>query len=159
MSKQDQVVEMVKAGQYTREEIMAEVGCTPGALSSYLSGMRNAAKFTGAEICPTIDENGVFSVTTFEAFEEAKAEAAANRKPKAPTKTPEDRWIAASKRVSRCEKAAASARGRAENSPDDHELDLRAQKADIELELAQIEMMRAEADRSPKAADDDEELM
>ena len=159
MSKQDQVVELVKAGQYNRDEILAEVGCTAGALSSYLSGMRNAAKFTGAEICPVIDENGVFSVTTYEEFEAQKAEAAANRKPKAPAKTPEERWMAASKRVTRCEKAAASARDRADGNPDDRETDLRARKADIELELAQIEMERAERDYSPEAAVEEDELM
>ena len=47
-SKETVVVEMVKAEQYTREEILAESGATPGSLASYLTAMRNAAKFTGA---------------------------------------------------------------------------------------------------------------
>ena len=75
-SKETVVVEMVNAEKYTREEILAASGATPGSLASYLTAMRNAAKFTGAACCPIeVEEDGkkIFKVTTWDEAEAAKA--------------------------------------------------------------------------------------
>jgi len=153
MSKETIVVEMVKAGQSTREEIKDAADCTSGSLASYLSAMRNAAKFTGAVICPIEVAAGteedadrkVFQVMTFDEVEEIKAERTANRPSAASKKTPAERLEAAKKRLIRCENAAEKAVERAENDDSNEELELRADKAQIEVKLAEFELARAEA--------------
>lgn len=166
-SKQDVVVRLVREGVHTRQEIKDQAGCTAGALASYLSGMRNAAKFTGAEVCPVEvsldDGKKVMQVTTFALAEEAKAERATKTK-SASTKTPAERLEAAKKRVEKCGVALDKAQERAEASEDNRELELRFKKAEIDAELADIELARCEAlivedesmDDVPEA---DEELM
>jgi len=141
-SKQDVVVRMVTSGEFTREQIKSEADCTSGALASYLSGMRNAAKYSpGIEMCPVTDDNGVMSAITFEAAEALKAEKTTTTK--APAKTPAERFEAADKRVIRTGNILAKAQERFDNAPDNRELELRLKKAEIELELAEIELSRA----------------
>lgn len=151
-SKQDVVVGLVQAGTYSREELRKIAGCTSGALATYISGMRNAAKFTGATICPietTIEIDGVekkvMTVVTFDEYESARAEATVKATTKAPAKSPEVRLADAETRINRCTKAVDSAKGRLDENGDDIELDLRHQKAVIELKLADIELDRAQA--------------
>ena len=144
-SKQDLVIELVKAGTHTREQIKEQVGCTTGSMASYLSTMSNIAKYTDADMCPVSDENGIMSVTTFALAQEAKAAKAANTKPKAPAKTPAERLDAATKRVARCGNALESAKTRAENDSENRELELRHNLAVINAELADIELARAQA--------------
>lgn len=164
MSKEQIVVDMVKAGESTREEIKEEAECTSGSLASYLSGMRNAAKYTGVAICPVeiVDPNDedrkIFTVMTFDEVEEIKAERVA--KPAASKKTPAERLEAAEKREARCDKAVEAADKRADADPDNEELSLRAQKADIEFKLAGIELERAQmlVDDAPEL-DEEAELV
>jgi hypothetical protein len=148
-SKQDVVVRLVQEGTHTRQEIKDAADCTSGALASYLSGMRNAAKFTGAAVCPmeVVLEDGkkVFTAVTFEAAEEAKAAKAATASASTSTKTPAERLEAATKRVDRCDSALDKAKERYEAAEDNRELELRFNKAEIEAELASIELKRAEA--------------
>lgn len=164
MNKQEHVVNLVKAGIHSRTEIKELVGCTSAALASYFSGMRNAANFTGAEICPLeiekeIDgeKKKVFTVTTFDEAERIKAERAANRT-SAAAKTPAERKAAADKRVTKCEGTLDKARERHEGDPENEEIKLRFQKAEIELKLAEIELKRAAelVTGDDAAADDDE---
>jgi len=167
-SKEEIVVGMVKAGIHTRQEIKDESGCTSASLASYLSGMRNAAKFTGVSICPIEieDDDGkkVFRVILFADYEAAKAERAANKPSAASKKTPAERLDGAEKRLIRCESAYDKAKDRAEADEDNRELELRSDKAQIELELADIELKRAqalidsdeaEADEAPEADEDE----
>ena len=64
-SQQERVQEMIVAGKYTRAEIIAEVGCTPGSFASYLTAWRSAAKFTGAPCYPIeVGENKIFQFMT-----------------------------------------------------------------------------------------------
>ena len=148
MSKEDIVVSMVKEGKHTREEIRNAAGCTAGSFASYLTGMRMAAKHTGSEIYPIEVEDPndpkrkVFTVATFDKVEEMKAERAAST-PAGPKKTPEERYQAAVKRLERCKNSLAKARERAELNTGSRELELRTQKAEIEFELAGIELQRA----------------
>jgi len=102
-TKQDKVVEMVKAGKYTRKEILEAVGCTSGALASYLSGMRNAARYTGAVLCPVevageVAGEKVFTVMTIDEAETQRAESTVKRS-SGPAKSPSALLDLAQKRV------------------------------------------------------------
>jgi hypothetical protein len=168
MSKQDIVVEMVKEGKHTRQEIKDAAECTSGALATYFSGMRNAAKFTGSEICPVEiqdpgdEERKIMVVMTFEDAEERRASRV--KVSAAPKKTVEERFEAVKKRIIRCNSLFDKALTRFEGNPDNEELDLRQQKADIECKLAGIEYealstLIDDADTEPgtKATDEDEQ--
>lgn len=164
-NKQQIVADLVKQGIYTRAEIKEQAGCTSAALASYFSGMRNAAQFTGVAVCPVETEKEidgevkkVFVAMTFEDAEALKAEKAATRSA-ASAKTPKERKEAADKRVDKCSTALDKARERHENAPDNEELKLRFQKAEIELRLAEIEQSRAaELITEDDAAADDAEV-
>jgi hypothetical protein len=149
MSKETQVFEMVKEGNRTRQEIIEAADCTPGSFASYLSAFRNAAKLTGAPVCPVEvpseddPERKVFTVTTFEEAETLKAAQASTRKSAGPAKTPEERFLAAKKRLARCEKAEANASERADANEGNEELELRAEKATIERKLAELAFQEA----------------
>jgi hypothetical protein len=148
LSKQDIVVQMVQEGIHTRQEIKDGADCTPGALASYLSGMRNAAKFTGAKVCPieiTLEDGKkVYTVMTFQEVEEAKA-ARTTTTSSATSKSPAERLDAAIKRATKCEVAVDKATERYEANDDNLELELRMQKAQIEAQLADIEVARSQA--------------
>lgn len=116
MTKEEQVVNMIKEGTHTREEILKEVGVKPTVMASYLSGMRSAAKFTGAEIYPVevLDKESnkrLFKVMT---MDDAQAYIEAHRKTTSSTgkaRTPLDKLRLARKRLRR----AVAALGRWEN--------------------------------------------
>jgi hypothetical protein len=145
VTKQDIVVKMVKEGIHTREEIKTAADCTAGALASYLSGMRNAAKYTGEAICPVQNENGIYSVVTFAEADAAKAEKVSIRTSAGPKKTPAERLAQAETRVTRCGNLLAKAKERLDENPDNRELQLRHQLAEINSELANIEFTKASA--------------
>ena len=66
---QEMIQEMISASEYTRAEIIAEVGCTSGSFASYLTAWRSAAKFTGAPCYPIEvmeDDRKVFKFMTAE---------------------------------------------------------------------------------------------
>lgn len=84
-SHQELVQEMISAGEYTRAEIIAEVGCTSGSFASYLTAWRSAAKFTGAPCYPIeVGENKIFQFMT--ADEAAKVRPASKAKTKSKSK-------------------------------------------------------------------------
>jgi len=140
-SKQEQVIELVKAGKSTRDEIRETVGCTAGSLASYLSTMSNIAKYSGAELCPITDEDGKMTVTTYEKAEAARA--ARGGKSRASAKSPADRLKAAKLRITRTTNAAGSAATRLEADPDNEVLQLRVTIADANKRLAEIEFETA----------------
>ncbi len=155
LSKQEQVIELVKAGESTREQIKEAVDCTIGSLASYFSTMSNIAKYSGVALCPVTNADGIMSVTTYEEAEAAKAERTASR-PAASKKSPEERLDAAEKRMIRCTNAEVSAAKRAEDNPDNKELELRADQAVINLKLAEIELDRSkELCHATEAAEED----
>ena len=64
-SHQEHVQELISAGEYTRADIIAKVGCTSGSFASYLTAWRSAAKFTGAPCYPIeVGENKIFQFMT-----------------------------------------------------------------------------------------------
>lgn len=86
-SHQELVQEMISAGEYTRADIIAKVGCTPGSFASYLTAWRSAAKFTGAPCYPIeAGENKIFQFMT--ADEAAEVRPAPKAKSKSKGKNP-----------------------------------------------------------------------
>lgn len=81
-NKLDIIVSTIKAGNATRDSIVKAAGCTPKAFASYLTSLRNGAKYSGAAICPIEDANKVFFLGTYEQYEAQKpvaGEAAAEK--------------------------------------------------------------------------------
>lgn len=160
MSKEMIVKKLIDEGKSTREDLRDAAECTAGSLASYLSAFRNAAKFTGAAICPIeIDVDGakVFVFKTFDEVEQLKAERTP-AKAKTAAKTPQERLDAATKRVIRTDKAMEATAGRAQADPDNRELDLRYQKASIEAQLAELDLAKvteAMPDEEPETTDAD----
>jgi len=147
-SKQDVVVRLVKEGMHSRVAIKEEAGCTSGALASYFSGMRNAAKYTGEPLCPVEieleDGSKVMVAKTIEEVESIKEERAATRTTAAAKKSPEERYEAAVSRLSRCESALDKLDDRISSADGEvaEEVTLRFEKAKIEVRLAEIELDR-----------------
>ena len=113
-SHQELVQEMISAGEYTRADIIAKVGCTPGSFASYLTAWRSAAKFTGAPCYPIeVGENKIFQFMT--ADEAAEVRPASKAKSKSKGKNPlvtrdrlEQRILQLSTRIEKLEDAADS---------------------------------------------------
>ena len=146
-SKETIVVEMVNAEKYTREEILAASGATPGSLASYLTAMRNAAKFTGATCCPIeVEEDGrkIFKVTTWDAAEAVKAARVPKTKKSEP-KTFEERLDAAQKRVAKATIQLDKAKAAFEET-ETRTSELRVTILEAELELAEIALDKLQAD-------------
>ena len=146
-SKETVVVEMVNAEKYTREEILAASGATPGSLASYLTAMRNAAKFTGATCCPIeVEEDGkkIFKVTTWDEAEAVKAARVPKTKKSEP-KTFEERLDAAQKRVAKVTIQLDKAKAAFEET-ETRTSELRVTILEAELELAEIALDKLQAD-------------
>lgn len=146
-SKETIVVEMVNAEKYTREEILAASGATPGSLASYLTAMRNAAKFTGAVCCPIeVEEDGkkIFKVTTWDEAEAVKAARVPKTKKSEP-KTFEERLDAAQKRVAKVTVQLDKAKAAFEET-ETRTSELRVTILEAELELAEIALDKLQAD-------------
>ena len=147
-SKETVVVEMVNAEQYTRAEILAESGATPGSLASYLTAMRNAAKFTGATCCPIeVEEDGkkIFKVTTWDEAEALKAARVPKTKKSEP-KTFEERLDAAQKRVAKVTVQLDKAKAAFEET-ETRTSELRVTILEAELEIAEIEIAEIALDK------------
>lgn len=142
-SKQDVVFKMVKEAKWTRDEIKEAAGCTAGAFASYLTGLRNAAKYSGQGICPVEVDDGngkkVFKPVTYkEAMAVERGSAT-----RTSSKSPEERYVAAHKRGVRTENAFNAATERLKADPKNKELQLRNMKAEADFGLAAIELGRA----------------
>lgn len=112
-SQQELVQEMISAGEHTRAEIIAEVGCTSGSFASYLTAWRSAAKFTGAPCYPIeVGENKIFQfMTADEAAEVQPTRAKSKPKGKNPLVTRDrlvQRILQSTNRIDKLEDAADS---------------------------------------------------
>ena len=114
-SQQDHVQEMISAGEYTRADIIAKVGCSPGSFASYLTAWRSAAKFTGAPCYPIeAGENKIFQFMTADEAAEVRptrTKAKAKSKGKNPLVTRgrlEQRILKLNTRIDKLEDAAES---------------------------------------------------
>lgn len=78
-NKLDKIVACIREGNQTRAEVIAAAGCTTNAFASYLTSLRNAAKYAGTNICPIekeIDGKKVLVMGSYEEFEALKATSA-----------------------------------------------------------------------------------
>lgn len=115
-SHQELVQEMISAGEYTRADIIAKVGCTPGSFASYLTAWRSAAKFTGAPCYPTeVGENKIFQFMTADEAAEVRPASKAKSKSKSKGKNPlvtkdrlEQRILKLDTRIAKLEEDAES---------------------------------------------------
>jgi len=78
-NKLDKIVACIREGNQTRAEVIAAAGCTTNAFASYLTSLRNAAKYAGTNICPIekdLDGKKVLVMGSYEEFEALKAASA-----------------------------------------------------------------------------------
>ena len=136
-SHQEHVQEMISAGEYTRADIIAKVGCTSGSFASYLTAWRSAAKFTGAPCYPIeVGENKIFQfMTADEAAEVRPTRAKSTPKGKNPLVT-RDRL---EQRISQLATRVAKLVDAADTEVNDLKLTVaRAQRRLLEIEFEAI---------------------
>ena len=115
-SHQELVQEMISAGEYTRADIIAKVGCTPGSFASYLTAWRSAAKFTGAPCYPIeVGENKIFQFMTADEAAEVRPASKSKSKSKSKGKNPmvtrdrlEERMLKLDTRIAKLDEDAES---------------------------------------------------
>ena len=154
-SKEQIVIDMVKEGVHTREDILKVSEATPGSFASYLTAMRNAAKYTGAEYCPVeveVEGRKVFQVTTYENMLATKPEPKI-RKPSTP-KTFAERLVATEKRVKRAMEANEKAQAKF-IEVGTRVAELQALITNAEVELAQIALTHLQAEMQANGAEVD----
>lgn len=133
------IKEMIEAGGATKKGIQTELGITSASLATNFTYLRLMGHY------PVADENGVLSFVDAVEWEKIQTDKKANARKATTKKTPEERLVAAEKRVVRStsQKEAAEKRLSAfEGEADSDEgklLNLRSQRADIESQIADIE--------------------
>ncbi len=152
MTKREIIIQEIEKGGATMDSLKEAADCKYESVMSIFSMLRLMGK------CPVKQEDGTYKFVTLEEWEELKAERAANAKTKSSKpKTPEEILKAAEKALARAEKAYSLAKERFEKSPDDHVLDLKCQKAELELALAKINFNEAQ-DAVTEEAEEAEEV-
>jgi len=141
---------MIEEGGCTRESIREDLGITTTSLATNFTYLR----LTG--FYPIADDDGVLSFTDEDGWEEYKAERAENAKKRksVSTKTPQERYDALVKRIARWKAALKFADDRLSNDPDNELLDLRQQKVDLEVKIAELEMTQLMDAHSDDIAED-----
>lgn len=145
-SKRQIIIDAINAGGATIESLAAEANCKYASVMSNFSmlrlmGMHPVKDVPSEEDAETLTYRFVDSEEAAQIKEAQKAKSTTS---KAPAKTPAERLDAAEKRFERCEKAEKAAGERADKGNSEL-LNLRADKAVIELKIAQIELAEAQA--------------
>ncbi|MCK9508572.1 MAG: hypothetical protein M0Q54_09040 [Pigmentiphaga sp.] len=144
-NKQEIVMEAIQEGSVTKDDLLdlgwpgVDKKAASASLASVFTGMRMAAKFAkNVPLCPVTDDNGIFSLVTYDEWQEMQTE-------RAPKKvlTPEEALEAAQKRLDRATKAVATAEARNDKDPN-RENELLFKRAEIEVELAEIALEKAQ---------------
>jgi len=152
-SKRDIIADTIEAGNATMESLMEAAGCKYASVMSNFSMLRLMGKCPVKDV-PVVfeDEDGneteemTYRLVTAEEWEAVKTEKAENAKTKkAPARSPEEMLEVLTKRVEKATKANDVAVTRFEANEDSQILQLRAQKAGIELQIAQLELSDHEA--------------
>lgn len=147
VSKRQIIIDTINAGGATIETLAAAAECKYASVMSNFSMLRLMGMHPVKDVMVVQeDETEVLTyrfVTTDE-MNQIKADAAAKagEKKTVSKKSPADRLDAAEKRIVRCEKADKTAAERADKGNTEL-LNLRAEKAGIELKIAQIELTEA----------------
>jgi len=146
-SKREIIAECIEAGGATMESLMAAAGCKYASVMSNFSMLRLMGKNPVKDVpVESTNEDGetvtelTYRLVSNEEWAAIKADKAANAKTKkAPARTPEQMLEILTKRVDKATKAEAVAIDRAAVS-DSEILGLRSQKAEIELQIASLEL-------------------
>jgi len=139
MGKRETVIELVEAGQSTKEQILEAIAPTDSkGLASIFTTLRLMGKY------PVAGEDGKFVFVSAEEYEAAKA-SRASAGPRAAAKSPEERLEAAQKRVTKSEAQHIAAQSRLDLDPKNKEFKLRLQRAKIEAEIAALELEKVQA--------------
>ena len=155
MAKRDLILTAIQEGGATRESLMEVADVNSKGLASQFTYMRLMGN------CPVMDaETKIYIIFDRETYDTMVEDRKANAKSTGPAKTPAERLDAATKRQARCDKAQTAAAERYdknENEENAREIELRSLKADIELELAEIELVKATTanDAAGDPVDDD----
>lgn len=145
--KRDIVIETIMAGGATMESLMAAADCKYESVMSIFSTLRLMGKCPVKDVPVTfIDEDGSeYEVLTYrlvspEEWETIKANRTSNSTAKRePKKTPAEQLEMLNKRIETLTKNDLAAAERFVQRPESEVLNLRAQKAKIELQIAVIE--------------------
>jgi hypothetical protein len=131
----DDIKVAIEAGGATKESLLELTGTTEKGLASQFTYMRMMGN------CPMKQEDGTFKIVTAAEWEAHKADAGSRS-----TKvlTPEERVERGEKRSKRAASAYDSAKKRLEANPYDRLTELKFIKAEAELEIAEIELGKAE---------------
>lgn len=146
-SKRQIIIDTINEGGATMESLAAAANCKYASVMSNFSMLRLMGLFPVKDVEVEVDGKTVLTYRFVDAAEKAELDAAKAEKSKSTSKPkdPKKRYDAAVKRVTRTEKAKDKAIERAEKADDDEELNLRAEKAEIEFKLANIELDKAKA--------------
>ena len=148
-SKREIILETIEAGGATMETLVAAAQCKYESVMSCFSMLRLMGKcpikdVPVTKIDPeTNEEKQVLTYRIISADEWAamKADQASNAKKRStPARTPEERLAIAQKRVEKLTAVLTKANERANADQENSLLQLRAQVANLELQIAQIEL-------------------
>lgn len=135
MAMRDDILAAIKAGGATKESLLKLTGTTEKGLASQLTYLRMTGHY------PVKGENGVYTLTTAEKWEERKASSGTGGKPL----TPAERLEKAEKRSKRAASAYDNAKAKKEANPEDRMAELLFIKAKAEFEIAEILLGKAQA--------------
>ena len=163
-SKREIIADVIEAGGATMESLMEAAACKYASVMSNFSMLRLMGKCAVKDVdteIPVLDEDGnetfddagevatttiqTYRFVTADEWKEIQAAKATNAKAKkAPARTPEEQKALLEKRIEKLNTAKANADKRAEEG-DSEILNLRAQKADIECQIAGLELAEIQA--------------
>ena len=135
MAMRDEIKVAIEAGGATRESLLELTGTTEKGLASQFTYMRMMGN------CPMKQEDGTFKIVSAEDWEAHKATSGSRS---STSLTPEERVERSEKRSKRAASAYDSAKKRTEADPDNRLNELKFIKAEAELEIAEIELGKAE---------------
>lgn len=164
-SKRDIIAEAIEAGGATMESLMEAADCKYASVMSNFSMLRLMGKCAVKDVeteFPVLDAEGneqiddagevimetilTYRLVDAAEWEEIKAAKAANAKTKkAPARTPEETLEVLQKRVAKATKTVEGVVERANKDEESQILQLRAEKANIELQIAELELADHEA--------------
>jgi len=156
MAMRDEIREAIKAGGDTKESLLALTGTTEKGLASQFTYLRMMGT------CPKKKEDGTWEIVSTEEWESHRSSGSGP----AASLTPEQRADRAEKRSKRAAGAFDNAKARFDANKDDRLTELKFVKAQAELEIAEIELGRAEtafiaasdaAEENPEPTDNEDD--
>lgn len=134
MAMRDDIKKAIEEGGATKESLLELTGTTEKGLASQFTYLRMMGT------CPMKQTDGTFKIVSSEEWEAHRSSGATGK-----VLTPQERFEKAGKRSKRAATAYDNAKKRAEANSDDRLSHLKFVKAEAELEIAEIELGKAEA--------------